>query len=204
MTYTSNKSYGSNANNGHRLVDLGMTWETLWATCNVGETSPEQAGLYFAWGETVGATAEPVENGERSFGELSYKSRPTASISTDLELEEDAAHVNLGGNWRMPTKDEWQELIDNCNVVWTKNYNRTGVAGRVFTSKINGNSVFFPAAGYCRNSSVRLVGSYGYCWSASWYSSSSAWALSFHSGSQDLYYYGRYYGYSVRGVCKRG
>ena len=72
----------------------------------------------------------------------------------------------------MPTKAEWQELRDNCNVVWTDDYNGTGVAGWVFTSKINGNSLFFPAAGYCGNWSVDYVGMYGYYRSTSWYSSS--------------------------------
>ena len=182
------------------FVDLGLPSGTLWATCNVGATAPEQAGLYFAFGETTGYSAEQVTSEMRKFDPASY----TASgISGNLTLEQDAAHVNLGGNWRMPTKDEWQELIDNCNVVWTKNYNRTGVAGRVFTSKINGNSVFFPAAGYCYYSSVDYVGSDGLYWSASWKSSSRAWYLDFYSGGQCLYYDDRYNGYSVRGVCKK-
>ena len=202
MTDTSNISNGSNAHNGHGFVDLGLPSGTLWATCNVGATSPEQAGLYFAFGETVGATAEQVENGERSFGELSYKSRPKASISTDLELEEDAAHIHMGGKWRMPTKAECQELIDNCDASWTNDYNGTGVAGHIFVSKVNGKSVFLPAAGYCGYSSVYYVGSYGYYWSASWYSSSYAWYLVFYYGYQYLNGYYRYYGFSVRGVCE--
>ena len=138
----------------------------------------------------------------RAFNSASY----TASeISTNLTLtpEQDAAHVNLGGNWRMPTKDECQELLDNCDSSWTENYNGTGVAGRIFTSKVNGNSVFFPAAGYCDHSSVDDVGSYGYYWSDSWNSSSNAWYLDFGSGGQCLDYYNRYFGQSVRGVCKR-
>ena len=102
----------------------------------------------------------------------------------------------------MPTKAEYQELIDNCDAVWTDDYNGTGVAGKVFTSKVNGNSVFFPAAGYCDNSFVDGVGSYGYYWSASWYSSSDTWYLDFGSGSQSLDYYNRYFGQSVRGVCE--
>ena len=183
--------------NGYEYVDLGLS--VKWATCNVGASSPEQTGLYFAWGETVGYTAEQVENWERSFDSSSY----TASvISTDLKPEQDAAHVNLGGNWRIPTKDEYQELLDNCNVVWTDDYNGTGIKGRIFTSNINGNSVFFPAAGGCDYSSVGGVGSYGDYWSASWDSSSDAWRLGFNSGSQRLYTTNRYYGYSVRGVFK--
>ena len=181
-------------------VDLGLPSGTLWATCNVGATSPEQTGLYFAWGETTGYTAEQVTSGVRAFNKKSYKAK---NIYAKLTLEQDAAHVNLGVGWRMPTKDDWQELIDNCSVVWTDDYNGTMVRGRVFTSKVNGNSVFFPAAGNCYDSSVDYVGSSGYYLSVSWGSSSYAWNLIFYSGNQYLSISDRYYGYSVRGVCKR-
>ena len=180
-------------------VDLGLPSGLKWAAGNVGATNPEDYGLYFAWGETTGYTADQVKSGVRKFDKASYK---TASISSNLTLAQDAAHVNLGGNWRMPTKDEWRELIDNCNAVWTENYNGTGVSGYIFTSKVNGNSVFFPAAGYCRSSSVRFVGSDGYCWSTSWSSSSYAWRLRFYSGTRSLGNGSRDYGFSVRGVCE--
>ena len=185
--------------NGYEYVDLGLPSGTKWATCNVGAKTPEDYGLYFAWGETTGYTDVDVKSGVRKFNPTSYTA---LAISADLNLEQDAAHVNLGGKWRMPTYDECQELLDNCNVVWTDDYNGTGVAGRVFTSKVNGKSVFFPAAGRCYNSSVSGVGSDGSYWSASWYSSSLAWRLIFNSGRQSLDYYNRYYGLSVRGVCK--
>ena len=196
---TMHTTNGTSTHNGHEFVNLGLPSGLLWATCNVGATSPEQTGLYFAFGETTGYSAEQVKKGERSFDSESYTA---PSVSENLNLEQDAAHVNLGGKWRMPTYDECQELLDNCNVVWTDDYNGTGVAGRVFTSKVNGNSVFFPAAGYCDNSFVDGVGSYGYYWSASWYSSSDTWYLDFGSGSQSLDYYNRYFGQSVRGVCE--
>ena len=183
-------------------VDLGLPSGLKWATCNVGANSPEQSGLYFAWGETTGYTAEQVTSGVRVFNKDVYNAGPAASISADLTLEQDAAHVNLGGNWRMPTKAEYQESLDNCNVLWMDDYNGTGVAGRVFTSKVNGKSVFFPAAGNCLNSSVVDVGSYGVYWSASWRSSSYARDLFFHSKGQYTSDGGRVYGYSVRGVCE--
>ena len=190
--------------NGHEYVDLGLPSGLKWATCNVGASNPQDYGLYFAWGETTGYTGEQVTSGVRAFSQDVYNSGPAASISTDLTLEQDAAHVNLGGNWRMPTKAEYQELLDNCNVVWTGDYNGTGVVGRIFTSKVNGNSVFFPAAGYCSSSSMNGIGSdgLGVYWSASWSSSSHAWELDFNYDSQNLYGSGRYYGYSVRGVCE--
>ena len=181
-------------------VDLGLPSGLKWAAGNIGATNPEDYGLYFAWGETTGYTGEQVTSGVRKFDLSAYKSGSAASISTDLTLEQDAAHVNLGGDWRMPTKAECQELLDNCNVVWTEDYNGTGVKGRIFTSRVNGNSMFFPAAGYCYRSSARNVGSVGNYWSASWDSSSTAWKLSFNSESQNLYSTNRYYGYSVRGV----
>ena len=183
--------------NGYEYVDLGLS--VKWATCNVGATSPEQAGLYFAWGETVGYTAEQVTSGVRAFDKASYTA---SAISTDLTLEQDAAHVNLGGNWRMPNKDEYQELLDNCNVVWMDDYNGTGVAGRVFISKVNGNSIFFPATGYCWYSLVEKFGSEGCYWSASWDSEYNAGYFFFNSGVHDLWWGGRDYGYSVRGVCE--
>ena len=185
--------------NGYEYVDLGLPSGLKWATCNVGANSPEQAGLYFAWGETTGFTGEQCTSGVRAFDEASYTA---SAISTDLTLAQDAAHVNLGGTWRMPTKDEYQELLDNCDAVWTDDYNGTGVAGRVFTSKVNGNSVFFPAAGLCTGSSMNGVGSLGYDWSASWDSEFYAWFLLFYSGTQDMHYGSRFFGFSVRGVCE--
>ena len=189
-----------NVYNGHEFVDLGLPSGTLWATCNVGATSPEQAGLYFAWGETTGYTDEQVKKGERVFDKISYKA---SGISADLTLEQDAARANLGGEWRMPTKDEWQELIDNCDDAWTENYNGTGVSGYIFTSKVNGNSVFFPAAGACYGSSVEETGQDGFYSSTSRYSSLYAWGLGFHYEYRGLCFnYLRYSGKSVRGVWK--
>ena len=189
--------------NGYKYVDLGLPSGLKWATCNVGANSPEEYGLYFAWGETIGYTREQVENREHSFSESVYNAGPAASISTDLTLEQDAAHINMGGNWRMPTKTEEQELLDNCDGVWTDDYNGTVVAGSVFTSKVNGNSVFFPAAGFGYYSSMNSVGSYGGYWSASWGSSGSANELRLYSDSSNgILDTIRCIGSSVRGVCE--
>ena len=185
--------------NGVDYADLGLPSGTLWATCNVGATSPEQAGLYFAWGETVGYTAEQVENGERSFDSSSYTA---SAISADLTLEEDAAHSYMGGKWRMPTQKDFEELIDNTTQTWTDNYNGTGVGGCVVTSKINSNSIFLPAAGNAYRDSLCYARSYGFYWSASWYSSSYAWFFSFYWSEGNLYNYYRYYGRSMRGVWR--
>ena len=194
--YTTN---GTSTHNGHEFVNLGLPSGLLWATCNVGATSPEQTGLYFAFGETTGYSAEQVKKGERSFDSASYTA---PSVSENLNLEQDAAHVNLGGNWRMPTKAECQELIDNTTQTWTNDYNGTGVAGKVFTSKVNGKSVFFPAAGLCYNSSVLNVGEQVSCWSASVSNYYDAWSLYLYSVSQTVYDFDKYYGFPVRGVCE--
>ena len=178
-------------------VDLGLS--VKWAAGNVGAENPEDYGLYFAWGETEGYTAEQVTSGTRAFNSASYTA---SAISTDLTLEQDAAHINLGGNWRMPTKAEFQELIDNCDVTWLSSYMGKGVAGRLYSSKVNGNSVFFPAASYSDYSSVRYVGSLGYYWTASWQSVDGAWSLGFDSGLHNMYYCNKYCGFSVRGVCE--
>ena len=188
----------------YEYVDLGLPSGLKWATCNIGANSPEEYGLYFAWGETTGYTADDVTSGVRAFSEDVYNAGPAASISTNLTLEQDAAHVNLGDNWRMPTYDECQELIDNCDATWTENYNGTGVTGCIFTSKVNGNSVFFPAAGYCDDSSVNYVGSFGYYWSGSEYNSLAAGGLYLGPANQYVNYSAsyRYYGYTVRAVCE--
>ena len=205
MNDTSNGLNTLNGLNGHEFVDLGLPSGLLWATCNVGATSPEQAGLYFAFGETEGFTAEQVEKGVRKFNKTSYKAK---KFKSELTSEEDAAHVNMGEGWRMPTYNEWQELIDNCDTAWTADYNGTGVAGRVFTSKVNGNSVFFPAAGVCSNSYVFHVNSIGNYWAAENPNDRGqyfACHLYFNSGNflVDYLCYYWYFGFSVRGVCKR-
>ena len=203
MKHNGNDMDNSNRMDGGRdyeHVDLGLPSRTLWATCNVGATSPEQAGLYFAWSETVGYTAEQVKSGERSFDDDLYN---TIKISGNLTLEQDAVNHYMGGKWRMPTYDDWQELFDYCDDAWTDDYNGTGVAGMIFTSKVNGNSVFFPAAGYCFYSSVYNVGSEGEYWSASGATLLNAWFVSFHSGGVGVNHYYKWCGHPVRGVCKK-
>ena len=185
--------------NGYEYVDLGLPSGLKWATCNVGASSPEELGLYFAWGETVGYTGEQVTSGVRAFDSASYKA---SAISTDITLEQDAVRANLGGNWRMPNINDCLELINNCNRVWTANYNGTEVSGCIFISKVNGKSIFFPAAGYCHDSFESNVNLCGYCWLTSWQSSRYGWNLYFQSNNQHIEYFERYHGHSVRGVCE--
>ena len=144
--------------NGHGYVDLGLPSGTKWATCNVGATKPEEYGDDFAWGETEPKTTYDWStykwcNGSESTltkycDWASYGKDSFTDDKTVLEPEDDAAAVNWGGAWRMPTNAECQELIDNCTWTWTSNYNGTGVAGQIVTSKTNGNHIFLPSGGY--------------------------------------------------------
>lgn len=175
----------SGTENGYEWVDLGLPSGLKWATCNVGASSPEEYGSYFAWGETT--TKSNYNNST-----YTYSSNPTT-----LPLNQDAAAVKMGGSWRMPTKAELGELRAECTWKWTT---QNSVKGDLVTSKTNGNSIFLPAAGRRYNSDLLKAGSYGYYWSSSWRSSS--YAYNFYSYSTSAYtddeY--RYYGLSVRGV----
>ena len=110
----------------------------------------------------------------------------------------------MGGDWRMPTKAECQELLNGTTNEWVTNYNGTGINGRKFISKTNGNSIFIPAAGFCYDGSVDGVGNYGYVWSSSLNTSDpgNAWYLYFDSSTCRMLHYDRYEGWSVRGVHK--
>ena len=98
---------------------------------------------------------------------------------------------------------EFKELFYYSHSRWTDDYNGTGVAGRVFTSKVNGNSVFFPAAGYCYGTSISIGGEHGCYCSASWDSANSFSFLNFYKDNMFVRNGLRCYGRSVRGVCKR-
>lgn len=201
-------------NSLYEFVDLGLPSGTKWASCNVGAEKPEDFGLYFAWGETEGYTAEDVNNDVKQFNWTDYKlcggsnstltkynnnsSYGTVDNLTTLEQVDDAAYVS-DNTCRMPTKEELEELTANTTSTWET---LNGVNGRRFTSKTNGNSIFVPAAGYCSNGSVYDVGSYGFLWSSSLNESDSrgAWVLGFYSGSVLVGNYYRYFGFTVRAV----
>lgn len=187
---------------GHEYVDLGLPSGLKWAACNIGADRPEEYGDYFAWAETKTKKEYTTEN-SKSYG----KDRNDISGSSRY----DAARANWGGNWRMPTKGEMEELIKNCTCTWTtqngiKGYNVKG---------LNGNSIFLPAAGFRRVSSLDYAGSYGYYWSSTPYDfyrgDCNASGLYFDGDNQNTRYYDdrqnmRYYdrsiGLSVRPVVE--
>ena len=176
---------------GHEWVDMGLS--VKWATCNVGASSPTGYGNYYAWGET---------SCKRSYDEDNCKTWERSMSDIRGNSSYDAARANWGGSWRLPTKAECEELLNNCTRQWTT---QNGVAGMRFTSKRNGNSIFFPAAGWCLGSSTRYAGECGICWSSSPYGSGTqnAYYLFFGlGGSAYTAYYNRNYGYQVRPVVE--
>lgn len=197
---------------GVEAVDLGLS--VKWATCNVGASKPEDYGDYFAWGETTG-----YNSGKTSFYWSTYKwckgsdntqtkyctssSCGTVDNKKVLEKADDAAAVNWGGSWRMPTWAEQDELRNTSNCTWTWT-TMNGVNGYMVTSKKNGNSIFLPAAGCRDDSSLDGAGSVGYYWSSSLDESPSyrACGLYFDSSYVGWCSNGRFYGLSVRAVCQ--
>ena len=194
-------------NKQYEYVDLGLPSGLKWAKCNVGAEKETDYGYYFQWGETEPHDADtPYDWANYKDTLTKYNTFPLFGEQTDdktsLDSEDDAATQIMGGDWRMPTKDEIQELLENTENEWVEDYNGTKINGMKFTSKINGNSIFIPAAGYCGNGSVDYVGSSSGVWSSSLKDDypNLAWYLYFNSG--DCYIYGsrRCIGRSVRGV----
>lgn len=151
-------------------VDLGLPSGRLWADRNVGAKKPEDFGLYFSWGSVDG-----VRHGEEcDFSKDIYEKTGVGEICGDLKYEEDAAFVNLGELWRMPTEKDFVELSKHCSHVWTE---CNGIKGMLFTSKTNSNSIFLPATGYVRGRSWEFPPYEGNYWSCSF--SSARYARSF-------------------------
>lgn len=194
---------------GVEAIDLGLPSGLKWASMNVGATKPEEYGDYFAWGETEPKTdyswstykwCNGSENTQTKYNTNS--SYGTVDNKTVLDPEDDAAHMNWGGSWRMPTEEEWTALRTKCTWTWTT---QNGVNGRLVTGP-NGKSIFLPAAGYRDGATLSYAGSSGYSWSSSLYTGSpdSAHGVKVDSGNVNWYisYGRRYRGHSVRPVTE--
>lgn len=198
-------SNATGSENGHGYVDLGLS--VMWATCNLGANNPSEHGDYFAWGETRTKSDCDWSTLKYCLNSRGSKFSKYVTISncgsidnkTILDPEDDAAHVNWGGSWRMPTKAELEELLKKCT--WTKTF-QNGVEGRKVTGP-NGNYIFLPATGQRNGMNLSGAGSYGYYWSSSLDTSYSGYAyyLGFSSNLEDWNYCYRYYGQYVRAVC---
>jgi len=205
MTY--NLEYEESSGPVYEFVDLGLPSGTLWATCNIGASSPEEYGDYFAWGEIVPnkASAYTPENYRFYAGD---KAEPSKYNSTDglteLELEDDAAHVIMGGDWHMPTADQLNELLDNTTSAWTT-FN--GVSGWTLTSNNNGESIFIPATGEYWNEGLAGTGEFTDIWSQTIGSEgiSSGYSLGFYIDENcQVWTVVRFAGFPIRGVIGDG
>ena len=185
------KFYKPFDSNGYDYVDLGLPSGLKWAEYNVGATAPEEYGDYFAWGE-ISPKSSYYESNSVTYG------KSMSDISGNAQY--DAARANWGGNWRMPTLAEIDELFNNCSYKWTT---QNGVNGYRVTGP-NGNSIFLPAAGYRYGTSLSRGGSYGNYWSSTPYEYYSyyAYSLDFNSSYYDWYDDYRYNGRSVRPVLE--
>ena len=212
----SKNGYSIGIENGYAWIDLGLPSGIKWATCNVGAGNPEDYGNYYAWGEVLpkedyswatykyaNGTSDEDPKLTKYCNNANDGDNGFIDNKTTLDPEDDAAHVNWGGSWRMPTVAEWKELIANCTWTWTT---QNGVRGYQVTSKTNSNSIFLPVAGCRYDTNLINVGEFGYCWSSSLYEGlpTLAWYLyfAFPYVYVNQYRFGhRYYGLSVRPVC---
>ena len=178
------------------FVDLALPSGLLWCEHNVGASTPYEHGLYFSWGNVEGH----AEGSGYDFSDAVYAQTAGAALTGNIAVGNtyDMARHNMGAPCRLPTMGEFTELNSNCDSEWT---DEDGVAGRRFTSRINGNSVFFPASGHYNGTSLSYRGSIGYYWSSTWHSETNARNLNFHSTGvypQSLNY--RRLGFTVRAV----
>lgn len=187
--------------NHHGYVDLGLPSGLKWATCNVGASSPSDYGNYYAWGETTTKSSYDETN-SLTYGKDMSALQAAGIIGAlgCLTMQYDAARANWGGNWRMPTKEECEELERVCKWTWAiqgghKGYKITGP---------NGHSIFLPAAGWREESSLSFAGDYGFLWSSTPDESNTQRAFS-PNFSRSSYYVGgdnRDNGRSVRPVIE--
>ena len=192
-------SYTTCPNNNHpHLIDLGLPSGTKWACCNVGATTPEGYGGYYAWGETEVKTTYDWS----TYIYYDGTEGTCQDLGSDIVgTEYDVAHVKWGSSWVMPTRTQQDELRENCNYEWTK---VNGINGYKFTSNNNGASIFLPAAGYHPEGNLYDVGSAGNYWTSTQDSSDpySTYYLNFYSDDVDCGSNYRYYGLSVRPVSQ--
>lgn len=196
----------------HDYVDLGLSSGTKWATCNVGAKKPADYGDYFAWGETKPKEDYSWNTYKWCQGDYNRQTKycmdsDYGSVDSLEKLSEidDAATANWGNEWRIPTIKEFKELMDGCDWVWMRDYQRSGNSGRLGTSKFNGNTIFLPAAGFQDGTDLYNADLNGTYWTPALVIelSDSAYYLGFDTSiSENKLYYERFYGRTVRAVVK--
>ena len=198
--------------NDQLYVDLGLPSGLKWAKCNVGAKKETDYGYYFMWGSTTPNTKTecnwvnaPFNNGLSDYDAEYFNTHKSEWLDSkdNLKPEFDAAYKATNGIARMPTHEDFQELLDNTDNEWIEDFNGIGVNGYKFTSKIDASKyIFIPASGYCNDGSVYNVGYGGYVWSSSLRTSNpyDAWYLYFYSSNCSMSNSNRCNGRSVRGV----
>jgi len=203
-TVTVNANTGTT--NGHAWVDLGLTSGTLWATMNVGASAPEDYGDYYAWGEISTKSSYDWNNYKYCKGSNTTMTKyctssdyGTVDNKTELEISDDVAYQKWGSSWRMPTFEQFEELVNECTGIWTT---LNGINGYKFTSKVNSNSLFFPAEGYIAGTSLSHVSSLVSYWSRSLTTTNYCYFAQnyFFSPEGTFVGGGRCYGRSIRPV----
>lgn len=188
-------------------IDLGLPSGTLWADRNIGAKSPYEDGAFFSWGNV-----EPhfpknkIDWGDEDdafddkFIEEEYEKTPGSKLTGNIDAKHDAATINLGEPWSMPTDEDFKELTENCE--WERK-TINGVNGYLVTSKINGSRVFFSCSGYGYGTSRDGRGAYGGYWSSTFNGARGARVLYFYSGGvRPQGSNSRYFGFAVRAVQK--
>ena len=203
------------AENGFEYVDLELPSGTMWATCNIGADKVTDSGLLFQWGRVNGykygdtnhkfrTNAQNLEDGSISEYIPITSSGKIYKVNDILDLADDAAHVNMGGKWMMPTQTQYLEMFNNTTRTVIKDLkNKQKVIGMLFTSKINNKRLFVPFAGYWYNGSFASAGSNSCVWSSRVHPSdvNDAYLLNCNSsGSAYISGYSRSCAFSVRGV----
>ena len=201
-------------------VDMGLS--VKWASWNVGASKPEEHGSCYQWSGSQDVTDTGIyldwnncphhtgDYGETGWTKYIPSDKPSywsgsgnPDNKTVIDLEDDVAHANLGGKWRIPTQKEWGELEENCKCIWTDDYNKTGIAGMIVTSNFTGNSIFLPATGLRYDDRWDFKTTYGYYWSSSLSTDCPGYAYYTYVCYDNfdwLNYSMRLYGYFVRPV----
>ena len=174
------------SSDGVEAVDLGLS--VKWANMNVGAKKESGFGTYFAWGETQPKEYYSWKTYAWSRGDSQFLTKySTTDKRTQLALADDAARTNLGGEWRMPTVDEYEELIANCTWQWIT---KDGVNGYKVTSKKTGNSIFLPITGFRYYGDIQFRAISGIYWTSSLYTANpnKAWCLEFNFSDVKVHY----------------
>ena len=192
VTNIQDRTQGSDSDD---FVDLGLPSRTKWAKANLGGTNPQDLGQYFSWGNITGH----AKDSGYDFSQTTYNGTTGAGLMGGLSTSSsyDAARSIKGYPWRIPTYDDFLELLSYCRAQWTT---VSGQAGMRFTSNINGNSIFLPAAGFYNGTTLQNLGTLGNYFAATLINATNAYYLLFNSTSVYMYNFARYYGLPVRAV----